>query len=395
MKEDRMPIEHHLFNVGPHGNDASSSGHSDQGDGKSPASIPASGQPHEGETKHDTRVIAIVSGKGGVGKTTFAANLSIALTTLGQRVLVIDCNVTTPHLSYYLGVKNFSATLNNIFAGEIEPAFAAQDQNGVMFIPASEKFVDLKSVDMKDLDKIVKKLEDKGRFDFIILDAAAGLGREALGTVNASDEIIFLTTPTAPSIMDITRADEVARLMGHKKFGMVLNMVRGKDHEIPAEKAEDLFQMPVLGKIPYDEGILDSTAEGVPIIWMKPNSKSVKYFFEVARRVIDEDFSTPFVSPSERQEQMEEEERWIEPIISKADKEKYSGPWVSQKKDRPKSEHGRHEKRHSERIGVENLGEGGSHHASEGGGLLGAIRGLFGQRKEKAEHDRHGSPQNN
>jgi septum site-determining protein MinD len=232
-----------------------------------------------------TRVIGIVSGKGGVGKTTFAANLSIALTALEQKVVVIDCNVTTPHLSYYLGVKNFSSTINNVFAGDLDAIFAPLDQNGVLFIPASEHFVDLKKVDMKDLKKIISRLVEKGDFDFIILDSAPGLGREAMGVMNACNEIIFLTNPTAPNVMDVARCNEVARMIGHKKFSMVMNMVRGKDYELKPEKAEELFGMPVLGMIPFDENILDSTAEGVPIMWYKPKSPSCSNFLSIAAQL--------------------------------------------------------------------------------------------------------------
>lgn len=232
-----------------------------------------------------TRVIGIISGKGGVGKTTFSANLAIALTALEKRVVVVDCNVTTPHLSYYLGVKNFSTTINNVFAGDVDVTFAPLDQNGVMFIPASEQFVDLKKVDMRELSKIIGKLATKGDFDFIILDSAPGLGREAVGVLRACNEIIFLVNPTVPNVMDIVRCNEVARMLGHKNFSMVLNMVRGKDYELTPDRAEQLFEMPVLGVIPFDENIMDSTAEGVPIMWYRPKAPSCNCFMYIAARL--------------------------------------------------------------------------------------------------------------
>ncbi|MFH1623158.1 MAG: P-loop NTPase [Candidatus Aenigmatarchaeota archaeon] len=235
-----------------------------------------------GAAESKVRIIGIISGKGGVGKTTFAANLAIALTAIGKKVVVVDCNVTTPHLSYYMGVKNFSTTINNVFAGEVDVAFAPLDQNGVMFIPASEKFTDLKNVDMHDLEKIVKKLANLDRFDFVILDSAAGLGRETIGVLNACNEIIFVTTPTAPSIMDVVRCNEVAHMIGHSKFAIVLNMVRGKSYEITPEKAEEIFSMPVIGQIPFDENVMDATAEGVPILWYKPNSASCMPLMQIA-----------------------------------------------------------------------------------------------------------------
>jgi len=274
---------------------------------------------HEPETKMETRIIGVVSGKGGVGKTTFSANLAIALNALDQKVVVVDCNVTTPHLSYYLGVKNFSTSINAVFAGDVDIMFAPLDQNGVMFIPASERFVDLKRVDMKDLRKIIGRLAKKGDFDFIILDSAPGLGREAIGVLHACNEIVFLAKPTVPNVMDIVRCKEVARLLGHKRFSMVLNMVRGKDHELTRERAEELFGMPVLGAIPFDENIMDSTAEGVPIMWYKPKAPSCNSFLQIALQLaeinllefvedVEEERVGLFGEMSEDEEEIEEEE---------------------------------------------------------------------------------------
>lgn len=229
-----------------------------------------------------TRVVGVVSGKGGVGKTTFSANLGIALNAFGFKVVVIDCNVTTPHLSYYLGVRNFSTTINNVFSGEIDAKFAPIDKDGVMFVPASERFNDLRKVDMRGLRSIIKKLADTRQFDFIILDSAPGLGREAIGALYACDEIVFVTVPTAPNIMDVARCDEVARLLGHKNFYLVFNMVRGKDYEMTPEKAEEHFRMPFLGSIPFDENIMDATAKGVPIMKYNSESPSCDYFMYIA-----------------------------------------------------------------------------------------------------------------
>ncbi len=233
-----------------------------------------------------SRIIAIISGKGGVGKTTFSANIAIALSMLGKKTVVIDCNVTTPHLSYYIGAKEFSTTLNNVFAGDVDVKFAPLEKNGVMFIPASNDFFDLKKVDMRGLKGIVDSLSAKEDFDFIILDSAPGLGREAMGVLHACQEIIFITNPTVPNVVDVVKCKDVAKLIGHKSFCIVMNMVRGKDYEILPEKAEELFEIPVIGSIPFDEKIMDSTAQGVPILWYDKKSKSYSSFLEIATNVI-------------------------------------------------------------------------------------------------------------
>jgi|GEM_PF-1505280 len=286
------------------------------------------------DKKRETRVVGVVSGKGGVGKTTFSANLGIALNAFDKKTLIVDCNVTTPHLSYYMGVKNFSSTINNIFAGELDARFAPLDQNGVMFIPASERFEDLKRVNMKTLKNIIQQIVNTKKFDFIILDSAPGLGREAMGTLQACNEIIFITTPTAPNVMDIARCDEVARMLGHRKFYLVLNMVRGKAYELWPEKAEELFDMPVIGWIPFDENVMDSTAEGVPIMWYKPESRSCDHFMFIAARLaginlgeepkLEEEFGEKLEGAEGREETFSETVETLEPIIETANEYYYS-----------------------------------------------------------------------
>ena len=233
-----------------------------------------------------TRVIGIVSGKGGVGKTTFAANLGIALSNFGKKAVVIDCNVTAPHLAYYLGARNYSITLNDILKGEIDVKFAPTDKSGVMFIPCSEDIKDVLKVDIDNLKKHINKLTESDSYDYIILDSAPGLGREAIATLKACNEIIFVTTPTIPNIMDVTRCAEVANQLGHRRFSMVLNMVRGKDFELRIEDAQSIFGTPVLGMIPFDESVMDSTAQGIPYLLYKNNSRISDHFMGIAANLI-------------------------------------------------------------------------------------------------------------
>jgi len=243
-----------------------------------------------------TKVIGIVSGKGGVGKTTFASNLGIALGNLDKRVVVIDCNITSPHLAYYLGARDYSVTLNSILKGDVDIRFAPLYQSGVLFIPCSENIKDVMKVDIFDLKKYVEKLTQKNNgYDYIILDSAPGLGREALSVLRACDEIIFVTSPTIPNIADVTRCAEVARNLGHTKFNIVLNMVRGKEYELRAEDAKTFFRSPVLGVIPFDENVVDSTAQGVPLLWHKPNSSASKSFMNIAANLSGVEYKKPSI----------------------------------------------------------------------------------------------------
>ena len=240
-----------------------------------------------------SRVIGIVSGKGGVGKTTFSINLGLALNRLGKRVVVVDCNISTPHLAYYLGAEHYSVNLNNVFRNEVDVKFAPIEREGVMFIPASEELKDLIRVDITELKKHVSRLSNDGFYDYIILDSAPGLGREALSVFQACEEIIFVTNPTIPTLTDMTRCAEVASQIGHKKFYMVLNMVRNKHYELTALDAGNIFKSPVLGTIPFDETIMDSTSLGTPYLVYKPNSKVSDSFMQIAANLAGIKYERP------------------------------------------------------------------------------------------------------
>ncbi|MEM7825016.1 MAG: P-loop NTPase [Candidatus Aenigmatarchaeota archaeon] len=231
------------------------------------------------------RIIGIVSGKGGVGKTTFVSNLAIALSYLGQKVIVVDCNITTPHLSYYLGIKQFSTSLNDVLMGKVDIIHAPTYYRNIVCIPASQNLTDITRVDITDLKKYISRLA-KDNYDIILLDSAPGLGREAMSVLQSCNEIIFITTPTIPNLSDATRCAEVANKMQPKKFNIVLNMVRNKKYELNLEEANNFFSLPILGTIPFDTSVIDSTALGTPILWDKPDSRIGKKYQEIARNLI-------------------------------------------------------------------------------------------------------------
>lgn len=239
------------------------------------------------------RVIGVISGKGGVGKTTFSANLAIALSKLGQKVLLIDCNVTTPHLAYYLGSKHYTATINDVLLGRADIVYAPTAKSNVLFIPASEELKDLVRLDISTLEKHIKRLERMTDYDFVVLDSAPGLGREAVSVFRACQEIVFLTTPTIPNLTDVTRCAEVADRIGGKKFHVVLNMVRNSEFELSPDDAGKMFDIPLLGMIPFNEQVMDSAAKGTPVLLDSPNPYIEDSYMEIASSLSGVEYKRP------------------------------------------------------------------------------------------------------
>ncbi len=239
------------------------------------------------------RIIGVASGKGGVGKTTVSTNLALALRDFGKRVLLVDCNLSTPHMAYYLGVSNYKHTLNDALTGKVDIDETTHLKDGIKYIPASLDLKDLKNVDVMDIKKQLKKLS-QDKFDFIILDAAPGLGREALSVLDAADEIIFVTTPFVPMVNDVIRSSEVLRnLKGVKNIGVVMNMVTSGAHEVFGRSVTGLTGFPVLGEIAYDQNVFHSLAAKSPVINFKPNCNSSVNFRSLAASLAGVSYKTP------------------------------------------------------------------------------------------------------
>lgn len=239
-----------------------------------------------------TRVLGILSGKGGVGKSTLAINLGIALQKFRKKVMVIDCNVSTPHLSHYLGVRDYNFTINDVLFGKADINSAFYNYNGIKYIPASPKLEDLVNIDMSKLKSNLKKLTSQ-KADFIILDAAPGIGRESLNVADASDEIIFVTNPYIPMVNDVIKCKEIINQLGEKKMSIVLNMVTDRSYELLSKTVEDITDIPVMIEIPHDRNVDLSMVMKMPIIEYKPNSLASISFMKLAALIAEKDYELP------------------------------------------------------------------------------------------------------
>jgi len=240
-----------------------------------------------------TRVIGIVSGKGGVGKTTLVANLGSVLSSKFKKsVVIVDCNITTSHLGLYLGMYYTPITLNKVLLGEEEIGSAMYDHfTGMKVIPASLSLKDIQGVDIFNLKDTIKELF--GKTDIVILDSAPGLGREAISVLRACDEVLYITTPFVPSTMDIIRLNEVINELGVKPLGIVLNMKSKEKYELKPGEVEGLVELPVIASIPLDKNVPRSLSLKTPIVTFIPNSPASKEMIALAARLIGEKYEQP------------------------------------------------------------------------------------------------------
>src|SRR3989338_5540064 len=155
-----------------------------------------------------TKLITITSGKGGVGKTTTAINLGAAINGLGKEVVILDANLTTPNVGLHLGAPIVPVTLNHVLSGKAKIDDAIYEHgSGTKIVPSSLSIKDLRNLNHKRLKDIGKRL--KKMADYVIYDSAAGLGEEAIASMEAADELIIVTNPEIPAVTDALKASKL------------------------------------------------------------------------------------------------------------------------------------------------------------------------------------------
>ncbi len=148
--------------------------------------------------------IAIASGKGGVGKTSVAVNLSLALCMLKQKVILFDGDLGLGNVTFMLGLKGVSSNLGDVIDGEKRlDEIILEGLKGLLVIPAAsgvEKLANLDSTESRNLLNQFRQIEEYG--DFLIIDLAAGISETVISFLAASESAIIVTTPGKTAILD-------------------------------------------------------------------------------------------------------------------------------------------------------------------------------------------------
>lgn len=232
------------------------------------------------------RVIAILSGKGGVGKTTITANLGIALAKRNLNVCLIDADIAMANLSLLLNMQNSPITLHDVLLGEANIQDSIYDgPAGIKFIPSGLSLENYRRVDSERLQSVIESI--KNQFDFILLDCAAGIEKNVLAAVAASDEILLVTIPNSPSIADVLKAKITSQRLGAKVIGVLMNFVRKEKGEVKKDDVMKMLELPVLATIPFDDEVRKSFMQEkvMPVMVRVPGTPAAVEIQKVASKL--------------------------------------------------------------------------------------------------------------
>lgn len=236
------------------------------------------------------RVISVVSGKGGVGKTTIVANLGAYLASMGKSVLVVDANLSGANLGLHLDLPDDCLfSLNMLLKGNARISDATYNHFlGFEIIPAS--IVDM-HINPRRLKHIIRRLSKER--DFIIIDSAPGINDEASASIESSDEVILVTGPEMPSIIDILRSKTLAETKGKKILGVVVNRVNKEYFEIDSSHIEDILELPIIASIPEHKRVRESVYLKRPVVTHFPKSKASVEMKRLAHVLLGDELPEP------------------------------------------------------------------------------------------------------
>lgn len=244
------------------------------------------------------RVIAITSGKGGVGKTNAVGNLAIACQRMGKKVLIFDADLGLANIDIIFGLHP-KYTIGEVIKGEKELSqIIVTGPEGVAVMPASSGVQELAHLTEGQKINLLNEFDTLNKsFDILLIDTGAGISSNVIYFNLAAQERIVVVTPEPTSITD---AYALMKVMFHqhgtKSFLLLVNMVKDE------REAKSVYQhltrvvarfmgglsMDYAGFIPWDGHLQESVARREPVVCCYPESSSSMRFRELARYLVEQ-----------------------------------------------------------------------------------------------------------
>lgn len=245
-------------------------------------------------------IIAISSGKGGVGKSTVAVNVAVALAKLGAKVGLIDADIYGPNVPTMLGLSDAKVTVRQGANGEvIEPAFNCGVKMVSMgFLIEKDQPVIWRGPMLNGIIRQFLYQAEWGDLDYLFVDLPPGTGDAQLTLAQAVPMAgaVIVTTPQTVALLDSRKGLRMFQQLGVPLLGMVENMSYFIPPDLPdrqydifgsggGEKTAKELNVPLLGCIPLEIPLREGGDAGLPIVLSQPDSASAKAIIAIAQQI--------------------------------------------------------------------------------------------------------------
>ncbi|MHC4123120.1 MAG: MinD/ParA family protein [Planctomycetota bacterium] len=254
------------------------------------------------EYKNRARILAITSGKGGVGKTNIAANLAICLAELRKKVLLFDADMSLGNLDIIMNI-NSRYNISHIIKGQktIEEITQAGPANTEIICGASglENIANINEFQRQRLLSELSKLQLKN--DAIIIDTAAGISKPVIGFCLAADHTLVVTTPEATAITDAYAMIKVLTKNNYQgRISLIVNMAEStsqgqKTYRQIATVAKRFLNANIynVGVILRDEQLVSAIRQRQPVVMAYPRARISLFLATLATRLSESSYTQP------------------------------------------------------------------------------------------------------
>jgi len=237
------------------------------------------------------RVVAVTSGKGGVGKTNVTANLAVALAHLGRRVMVLDADLGLGNLDVLLGLTP-SFSLADVLSGQRRlREVLVPGPRGITVLPAGSGFQNLTALSDHQIRELQSEMDElQEETDILLIDTGAGIGRNVTSFATMAQDIIVVAAPEPTSLTDAYALMKVLSTQyGERRFRLLVSMTRsptdGRDVYRKLSLVAERFlhiSMDFLGSIPFDPRLAEAVCQQRPLVELYPQSKAAQAFLGLA-----------------------------------------------------------------------------------------------------------------
>ncbi len=255
-----------------------------------------------GKESKQTRVIVVSSGKGGVGKSTLALNLSLSLCSLGQRVVLMDADLGMANIDIMLGLVPKFNLYHLIRDQKSLKDIIINGPSSLKIIPGGSGMNELANLREDQLNRILLEMGRlDGEYDFMIVDTGAGISNSVIKFLLAADDVIILTTPEPTSLTD---AYGIVKSVTHSGYSgnmfLVVNRVNKESEgvlvaqkfKLVSEKFLDL-DIKILGHIIQDPQVEQGIRRQEAFVEAFPKSAAAKNIMSIAQKLVDDEIAPP------------------------------------------------------------------------------------------------------
>lgn len=247
-----------------------------------------------------SRVIAITSGKGGVGKTSVSVNLALQMRTQGKKVVILDADFGLANVEIMLGINPRYTLADLIRSQKSIEEIITEGPMGIGFISGGSGVQDLVNLDKNQLKKMIAQLVKlDSLYDVVIIDTGAGIADSVIEFVLSSPEVLLIITPEPTSITDAySLLKTVNRKREFEREGKSIKVITNRVAN--AEEGQEIYdkirivvskflniQLEYLGYIPNNKLVASAVVEQTPISIGEPNSEPALKIREMCNSLLD------------------------------------------------------------------------------------------------------------